>query len=185
MQDVNLFELRAHFNRSNILLCFNGPISRSLIEEVGNALKNYLQADQAQPSAAMDVFAVYIEMTQNIRHYALAHHYDEADSSATVVVARDDEQHYVVQAGNLVEHADGQALMAHVNTLASMDKSQLKAAYKTQLRLPRDETAASGAGLGLIDIARKSVQPLSATLTEVGDGRSFFSVRAVIQKIPC
>ena len=42
MQDVNLFELRAHFNRSNILLCFNGPISRSLIEEIGNALKNYL-----------------------------------------------------------------------------------------------------------------------------------------------
>ena len=185
MQDVNLFELRAHFNRSNILLCFNGPISRSLIEEIGSALKNYLQADQAQPSAAMDVFAVYIEMTQNIRHYALAHHYGELDSSATVVVARDAEQHYVVQAGNLVEHADGQALMAHVNALASMDKAQLKAAYKTQLRLPRDETAASGAGLGLIDIARKSVQPLSATLTEVGDGRSFFSVRAVIQKIPC
>lgn len=185
MQDINLFELRAHFNRSNILLCFNGPISRSLIEEIGSALKNYLQADQAQPSAAMDVFAVYIEMTQNIRHYALAHHYGELDSSATVVVARDAEQHYVVQAGNLVEHADGQALMAHVNALASMDKAQLKAAYKTQLRLPRDETAASGAGLGLIDIARKSVQPLSATLTEVGDGRSFFSVRAVIQKIPC
>ena len=68
MQDINLFELRAHFNRSNILLCFNGPISRSLIEEIGNALKNYLQADQAQPNAAMDVFSVYIEMTQNIRH---------------------------------------------------------------------------------------------------------------------
>ena len=185
MQDINLFELRSHFNRSNILLCFNGPISRSLIEEIGNALKNYLQADQAQPSAAMDVFAVYIEMTQNIRHYALAHHYNELDSSATVVVARDDEQQYVVQAGNLVEQADGQALMAHVNALAAMDKAQLKAAYKTQLRLPRDETAASGAGLGLIDIARKSVLPLSATLTEVGDGRSFFSVRAVIQKIPC
>jgi hypothetical protein len=182
MQDINLFELRAHFNRSNILLCFNGPISRSLIEEIGNALKNYLQADQAQPNAAMDVFAVYIEMTQNIRHYALAHHYDEADSSATVVVARDDDNHYVVQAGNLVEKTDGQALMAHVNALANMDKAALKVAYKTQLRQPRSETAASGAGLGLIDIARKSVQPLSATLTTVDNGRSFFSVRAVIQK---
>ena len=185
MQDVNLFELRAHFNRSNILLCFNGPISRSLIEEIGNALKNYLQADQAQPSAAMDVFAVYIEMTQNIRHYALAHQYDEIDSSATVVVARDNDQHYVVQSGNLVEAGDGQVLMAHVHALAQMDKAALKAAYKTQLRQPRSETASSGAGLGLIDIARKSVQPLSATLTEVEGGRCFFSVRAVIQKTSC
>ena len=185
MQDINLFELRTHFNRSNILLCFNGPISRSLIEEIGNALKNYLQADQAQPNAAMDVFSVYIEMTQNIRHYALAHQYDEIDSSATVVVARDDDQHYVVQSGNLVEAGDGQVLMAHVHALAQMDKVALKAAYKTQLRQPRSESASSGAGLGLIDIARKSVQPLSATLTEVEGGRCFFSVRAVIQKTSC
>ena len=185
MQDINLFELRTHFNRSNTLLCFNGPISRSLIEEIGNALKNYLQADQAQPNAAMDVFSVYIEMTQNIRHYALAHQYDEIDSSTTVVVARDNDQHYVVQSGNLVEAGDGQVLMAHVHALAQMDKVALKAAYKTQLRQPRSESASSGAGLGLIDIARKSVQPLSATLTEVEGGRCFFSVRAVIQKTSC
>ena len=182
MQDINVFELRAHFNRSNILLCFNGPISRSLIEEIGNALKNYLQADQAQPNAAMDVFAVYIEMTQNIRHYAITHQYGEIDSSATVVVARNDEDHYLVQAGNVVEKADGQALMTHVNALASMDKAALKAAYKAQLRQPRNESATSGAGLGLIDIARKSVQPLSATLTDVDNQRSFFSVCAVIPK---
>ena len=75
METIDLFGLREHFNRSRILLCFNGPISRSLIEEIGNALKNYLQADSAQPSAAMDVFSAYVEMTQNIRHYALARGY--------------------------------------------------------------------------------------------------------------
>jgi hypothetical protein len=133
----------------------------------------------------MDVFSVYIEMTQNIRHYAIAHQYDEIDSSATVVVARDNDQHYLVQSGNLVEKADGQALMAHVNALANMDKAALKIAYKTQLRQPRSTSATSGAGLGLIDIARKSVHPLSATLTDLDSGRSFFSVRAVIQKTSC
>ena len=185
MDSMDFFALRELFNRSRILLCFNGPISRSLIEEIGNALKNYLQADQAQPNAAMDVFSVYIEMTQNIRHYALAQQYDEVDSSATVVVTRDGDQHYLVQSGNLMESADGQALMAHIEGLAQMDKAALKAAYKTQLRQPRSESAHTGAGLGLIDIARKSVQPLSATLTEVGSGRCFFSVRAVIQKTSC
>lgn len=65
---LDLFALREEFNRQQIMLCFNGPISRSLIEEIGNALREYLKADHAAPSAAMDVFAVYIEMTQNIRH---------------------------------------------------------------------------------------------------------------------
>jgi len=179
MEPIEIFALRDHFNRSNIMLCFNGPISRSLIEEIGNALKNYLQADQAQPSAAMDVFSVYVEMTQNIRHYVTAQGYDELDSSATVVVAREPDGRYLVQAGNTVENADGQALLSHIGRLALLDKAELKAAYKAQLRQPRS-SGASGAGLGLIDVARKSIQPLSANLAPISDGRSFFSLRAVI-----
>jgi len=180
MESMDFFALRELFNRSRILLCFNGPISRSLIEEIGNALKNYLQADNALPSAAMDVFGVYIEMTQNIRHYAMARGYDDVDSSATVVVARDGDGHYLVQAGNLVDPADGEALLQRVNALAAMDKSELKAAYKAQLRQPRAENVASGAGLGLIDVARKAALPLSASLSQVREGRAFFSLRAVI-----
>lgn len=180
MQDIDLFALREHFNRSRILLCFNGPISRSLIEEIGNALKNYLQADQAHPSAAMDVFGAYIEMTQNIRHYASQRGYDEQDGSATVVVARDNEGHYLVQAGNLVEEADGKALLDTVGQLASLDKAALKNAYKEQLRKPRPEGAATGAGLGLIDIARKSARPLQADLAPTRDHRCFFNLRATI-----
>ena len=156
METIDLFSLRTHFNRNRILLCFNGPISRSLIEEIGNALKNYLQAENAQPTAAMDVFSIYIEMTQNIRHYAQSRGYGDLESAATVIVARDAEERYLVQAGNIVEAADGEALLARVDALASMDKAQLNATYKTQLRQPRDAAATTGAGLGLIDVARKS-----------------------------
>ncbi len=180
MEKLDLFGLRTHFNQHRILLCFNGPISRSLIEEIGNALKNYLHADNAQPGAAMDVFSVYIEMTQNIRHYAQSRNYGEQDSSATVIVARDEEGHYLVQAGNLVETTDGEALLERVEQLACMDKNSLKAAYKTQLRQPREDNATSGAGLGLIDVARKSSQPLIASLSPIHQTQAFFSLRAVI-----
>lgn len=180
MEYLDLFSLRDTFNRNRILLCFNGPISRSLIEEIGHALKNYLQAQNTAPSAAMDVFGVYVEMTQNIRHYASARQYDESDSAATIIVARESDGAYAVQAGNVVEASDGTALVAHVERLAGLDKVALKAAYKEQLRRPRDTTAASGAGLGLLDIARKSRTPLLASLTTAPGGKMFFSLKAVI-----
>ena len=180
MEPIDIFALRERFNRSQILLCFNGPISRSLIEEIGNALRNYLQAANAQPSAAMDVFSVYVEMTQNIRHYVTRQGYDELDSSATVVVARDGDGRYLVQAGNMVEQNDGAVVMALVERLASLDKAELKTAYKAQLHQPRTEGTASGAGLGLIDVARKSVQPLSASLVPISPSRALLSLRAVI-----
>ncbi|GAA3526947.1 biofilm regulation protein kinase SiaB [Zobellella aerophila] len=180
MHHIDLLSLREQFNQNQILLCFNGAISRSLIEEIGNALKNYLHEDQAKPSAAMDVFGVYIELTQNIRHYAQSRGYSEIESAATVVVAKDQDNRYQVLAGNLVERADGQALCDRVTTMATMDKAELKAAYKAQLRRPRDADQHSGAGLGLLDVARKTSQPLVSKLIETGDDKAFFSLLAVI-----
>ncbi len=180
MEHLDLFAMRERFNDQQIMLCFNGPISRSLIEEIGNALRNYLSADHAHPSAAMDVFGVYIEMTQNISHYTRGKDWSEQEAGATVVVSRDDHGRYVVSAGNLVDMPDGEQLLDAVRQLADLDKAQLKAAYKEQLRRPRDAEKPSGAGLGLIDIARKASEPLQASLKPVAGGRGFFSLRAVI-----
>lgn len=104
----------------------------------------------------------------------------EHEAAATVAIARNEDGHYVVSAGNLVERDDGQSLVRSIQAIANLDKAALKAAYKEQLRRPRDSGCASGAGLGLLDIARKSSEPLAASLKEQPDGRAFFSLRAVI-----
>lgn len=180
MELLDLLAMRENYSRHRILLCFNGPISRSLIEEIGHALRNYLQGDQANSSESMDVFAVYIEMTQNIRHYSIEHGYNEQKASATVVIGKNEEGRYVVSAGNLVELEDGRRLVRFIEAIARLDKAQLKLEYKEQLRRPRDPNTRSGAGLGLLDIARKSSAPLHTSLTEQPDGLAFFSLRAVI-----
>ena len=179
MYASDLYALRERFNQDRTLLCFNGPISRSLIEEIGNALKNYLDAEHTRPAEAMDVFSVYIEMIQNIRQYALQH--EDSEASATVVITRREAGGYVVSAGNIVETAHGERLVAMIERLSGMDKAALKAEYKAQLHKPRDPGAATGAGLGLIDMARRASEPLQASLSPHGnDGRAFFSLSVAI-----
>lgn len=180
MQASDLHSLREFCSDRSIMLCLNGPMSRSLIEEIGNALRNHLRAQKIQRGAAMDVFAIYIEMTQNIRHYVGRVGYDEDNATANVVIARDDQGRYLVSAGNLVERSDARALIQRVEELGALDKAALKAAYKEQLRAPRDSRNASGAGLGLIDIARKASAPLQATLFERPDGKLLFNLTAMI-----
>lgn len=174
----NLYELRERFDNEKILLCFNGPISRSLIEEIGNALRNYMKTEQASPADALDVFAVYIELTQNIRHYAQASELPGADTATVVVSYRDG--HYNVSAGNLVRIEDGEAVLKQVTTLAQLDKAELKKIYKEQLRKPRDEHATTGAGLGLIDIARKASAPVMPSLKTLENGTGYFSLSVQI-----
>ncbi|WP_142805388.1 MULTISPECIES: biofilm regulation protein kinase SiaB [Tepidiphilus] len=180
MLDMDFLCLRELLQNHRILLCFNGPISRSLIEEIGFALKNYLEADHARPSAAMDVFGAYVELTQNIRHYAASKGYGDTDSAATILVACDEDGAYLIQTGNVVDAADASPLLERIAQLAAMDPIELKHAYKTQLRRPIAHGASSGAGLGLIDIARKARRPLIATQRPLDDGKIFFSLRAIL-----
>lgn len=179
MDHADLYALRETYNREQILLCFNGPFSQGLIEEIGNALRKYMQSEAASTSSALDVFAVYIEIAQNIQHYAAARSYNDVDASATVVISRDGAGHYSITAGNIVEAADGPPLVERIQQVAAMDKAQLKAAYKEQLRQPREP--GGGAGLGLLDISRKATVPISCSLHPLEtEGRSFFSLRVVI-----
>jgi hypothetical protein len=177
----NLASLRQFFNAERILICFNGPISRNLIGEIGQALRSHIEGSRGDGSTAMDVFSVYIEMSQNIRHYAGTVGYGDAEASATVVIATTPDQRFAVSAGNLVELADGHALVERVQALASLDKAGLKALYKQQLRQPREPQRSTGAGLGLIEIARRASEPLEVSLEPQADGgRGFLILRAII-----
>ena len=180
MDTLDLFDLRRAFNDRDVMICFNGPFSRSIIEELGNAVKRYLETEDVAKSAMMDVFSVYIEQTQNIRNYSgrtrTAEGERPASESAIVVIAREGDR-YVVSSGNMVERADAAALVERLDRLRGLDPAGLKALYKEQLHKPRE---AAHAGLGLIDMARKACRPLAYSIRPIDDRHSFFSLHAAI-----
>ncbi|BBF92996.1 biofilm regulation protein kinase SiaB [Blastochloris tepida] len=177
-QGLDIFALRDLFNRERIMLCFNGPVTATLIEEIGTALRNYMEKLAESASSVSDVFSVYIEITQNIRRYASSRP-ELALESAHILVSRNEEGRYIVSAGNVVETADGEVLRQRIAELAAMDKVALKAAFKEQIRRPRSELEGS-AGLGLIDMARKATHPLWCELLPLDHRRALFQLRVIL-----
>ena len=178
----SLHHLRQQLTDDGILICFNGPFSHSIIEELGNAVKRYLEAEELQKSAMMDVFSVYIEATQNVRNYALSPAFDEALRGLLgqgIVVISKEGDHHVVHCGNLIRSEDRDGLEARLTQLRGLDKGGLKALYKEQMRreLP---PGARGAGLGLIDMARKASAPLVYELTPAEEGLLLFSLHVTV-----
>lgn len=177
-----LHDLRQTLTRQGALLCFNGPFRHSIIEELGTAVKRYLETAEAQKSAVTDVFSVYVEATQNVRNYGarpdLTAEERERLDGGIIVISRRGER-YAVSSGNPVRRADGEALRQRLEELRGLDKAGLKARYKEQLRreLP---PGARGAGLGLLDMARRATQPLEYALNPEDDHTAFFSLRVVI-----
>lgn len=181
MQPINLYELRESFNDKGILICFAGPFSHSIIEELGNAVKRYLEAEQITKASLMDVFAIFIEQTQNVRNYAerkAAEGNRDCDFNSGVIVIGKSGDRFVVTSGNIVAREDIGPAAAQLDALQTLDKAGLKAAFKEQMR--KEILPGQSAGLGLIDMARKSSEPLQYSLREIDDRYSFFSLRATV-----
>ncbi len=178
---VNLFSLRERLGEAGALIAFSGSFSHSLIEELGLAVRKYLESESVQRTAMMDVFSVYVEASQNVRNYT-ALKLKEAElsisASSIIVIAKRDE-HYEVNAGNMVEHEDVADLRARLEELRALDKAGLKVLYKEQLRKDRSPDS-HGAGLGLIDMARRSSAPLEFEFSPVSERYSFFSLRVIV-----
>lgn len=181
METLDLVQLQRQLSRQGILMSFSGPFSHSIIEELGHAVKNYLENASLTRSALMDVFAVYIEQAQNVRNYIMRWErdpdYAQLCRSGIVVIARHDER-YIVSSGNLMDRADTRGLTAHLARLQRLDKSGLKDLHRQQMREPLSPSG--GAGLGLIEMARKAKAPLDYAFSEIDERFAFFSLRVVI-----
>jgi hypothetical protein len=181
MKETSLFELKETFNTEGILICFAGPFSHSIIEELGNAVKRYLEAEQMTKDTMMDVFSTFIEQTQNVRNYARRKTEEgnlDRDFNSAIVVIGKNGVNYEVSSGNIVEKSDIHKALERLNMLKDLDKKELKSLYKEYLRKP----LAPGAnpGLGMIDMARKASKPLRYILRDMDERYCFFSLKAII-----
>lgn len=178
----SIAQLKDNFTREGILLCFNGSFSHEIIEELGSALKTHLVREQITHIALADLFAVFIEQMQNVRNYSVRMPLHNADSSVmqtAIVVIGKQQMKYWVHSGNYVALQDTEPLLERIQLLNGMDKEEIRRLYKTQLRSEVPPTA-TGAGLGLIDMARRMSEPFDYSIEPVDANYGFFSLRVTI-----
>jgi hypothetical protein len=182
MKEFDIFELKKTLDCRNIALCFNGPFTRNILDELGNAIKSHIKSAQIEQSLMYDVFSVFMEMVLNVRNYIIKKRYVEQGlhdySSAALVVSVSDNV-YSICSGNAVDKLDIDYLTKTLSSFNSMDRKDLKEMYKERKlkKLPKDATSA---GLGLMNIVKKASEPLQYRVRDINQTHCFFSLKVVI-----
>jgi len=83
------------------------------------------------------------------------------------------EEKYLVITGNIIHKAKVTNLSKLLETINALDKDGLKQLYKHQIREGR-LSEKGGAGLGFIDIVRKTENKLEYNFIEINEEKSFF-----------
>ncbi len=174
--------VHAHYQLSRerkILLSFMGLMTQRIMMEYGKILNE--RGGLSENSRAL-LFGIFVELTQNILRYSSEQAPSlDGNHGVGVVIVAEDEDCFSVASGNYVLPARAAELDAHLNQLESLDAAGLKALHRERRRTG-PPPGSMGAGLGLIEVARRASSPPKHTLQTTRNGEIFFAISVPVKK---
>ncbi|TAE11794.1 MAG: hypothetical protein EAZ95_13185 [Bacteroidetes bacterium] len=181
-KEFNFFEYHAQISHDNILLSYKGPLTDVLLAEFSRDIRQKLHEEDSK--VGKKVFAIFMELAQNVLFYSKEKNQfgNNRDKVGTlVIVNEDDSQTYRIITGNLVYLKDVDSLKEKCDTINSLDREALRE-YKRELRNNPNNEESKGAGIGLVQAALTSDNPLEMEIRPIGGDFAFFVVSVLVNK---
>ena len=174
MQDSDLFYLYSMPNIEDTILVFKGSLSQDVLVGMGEILLDNLSKKLAKTNTKR-MFSVFVELTQNIQRYSSKKiAVDDKKIGFGIICVEDLKDKYIIVSGNLVNSENVKHLTEQLDYLNNLSMDDLKKLRKTRLRSERLK-GSMGAGIGFIDIIRKSGFPIRYEIMQVDETHSFVS----------
>lgn len=165
-----------HLTAPNILLVYGGSISKGIASEVLTIITDKLEFEANMPLKKR-VMHVVIECVQNIERHC-TDGVTSARNNASIVILKN-ENDYVVSFCNRIDNSNVSDLKDKIDKVNSFSKDELVDFYKYCLR-NNTISEKGGAGLGLIEISRKSGNKINYIFEKVDTNNSNFSLTVKI-----
>ncbi len=170
--------MKAH----EITLVYEEEITHQITKAFTSLTESNMAKEEESNTVQKKVFHVMVECLQNISKHADSFGSDDflfAGRGIFMVSKGDVEYH--VTTGNVIENTKIEELTRILDHINLLDKEGLKQLYKTQMREGR-LSEKGGAGLGFIDIARKTGRKLDFHFLSIDEENSFFILTSTISR---
>ncbi len=176
--------LRKNLLGSGVMFCFSGYMTEDVLAGVREALRDKLILEEASKTTIRSVISLFVELAQNVVRYSAEREAREdvepvLDLRYGVMTMGRDQGRYFVACGNLITAADADRLSRELTHIASLNADELKALYRKILKGDAPE-GSKGAGVGLVEIARRSSEAILFDFSEESEDRTFFVLKAFV-----
>ncbi len=176
-----IFERYKNLKVKDISLVFEGQITHQVMKALTGLIEE--QLDEVEDDMVLRrVYHVMVESLQNINRHAESYEYrgHPYPGMGLVLVAKNSDR-FQVTTGNIVEHGHVDEISMFLGKLNNMDSDTLDDLYKKQMR-EGILSPKGGAGLGFIDIRRKTGNPLDYSFVKIDKETSFFIFTSTIDR---
>lgn len=170
------------FNDFNISIMYSGPIWMNNMESIAETVKRTLEDDDLSFSSSQSIFSIFTEQMNNILMYsAEKEQFYSADNeclniSKGIFILGQKDHSYFLQSGNMIKNTSIDRLKSNIDYLNTLDKVQLRTYYKEKIKSENPNPESKGAGLGLIEIARRANSKIEYKFTPIDENISFFTI---------
>ena len=183
--DFNVYEYSQMLSEHSISVIYGGPIWTGGIDGMAEFLQRKLDVDDLPRSTAKSIFSVFVEQMQNMLMYSAEKEEFQNESKLTdaskgIFVLGKKDKTYFVKSGNVVTEYSAGVLKERIDHLNTLDKQELKRYFKERARGDNDNPESGGAGIGLIEIARRTTSKIDYSLIPYGDGLMYFTMSVAI-----
>lgn len=171
---------------NNIIFVYQGEVTADLVSSILQMVENKLEGEGEDRKVKKRVFNVMVECLQNVYHHLDALPPTDPsnpvrDKTALLMIGREEKDYYIIT-GNHILNDRLPDLKARLDRINKASKEELKQLYQEVLT-GMGFSEKGTAGLGMIDIARKSGQRLGYDFHPVNERYSFFSLEARVSRI--
>lgn len=164
-----------------INLVYEGKITHQITKAFVSLAEAQMEEDQEAIRVQRIVFHVMVECLQNISRHADDHESTNVFSGKGIFMVSKDSDIYCVTTGNTIINEKIPALKEMIDGVNELNESELRNLYMKQMREGR-LSEKGGAGLGFIDIRRKTGNKLEYQFLPVTENVSFFMLTTTITR---
>ena len=163
--------------KDNLGYVYRGRFTQDITDSILALTENKLEKEEQSAKIKKRVYSILVECLQNITRHQDDTKVDSPDSNGLFVIQKHDEK-YFITTGNLVMNDNIDYIKNLIETINGLEKEDLKDYYKMVLE-DGSLSSKGGAGLGLIDMARKSGNKLLYQFRPIDDKSSFFYLHTI------
>ncbi|MBN2521800.1 MAG: SiaB family protein kinase [Bacteroidales bacterium] len=177
-----VYEFYKTMKAHEITLVYEGEITHQITKAFTSLTESNMSKDLEPNSVQRRVFHVMVECLQNIsKHADNFTSNDYLFSGRGIFMVSKGENEYSVTTGNAIENNKIEYLTNLLESINTMGKEELKELYKRQMKEGRLSDK-GGAGLGFIDIKRKTNRELEYHFLPITNDTSFFLLTSTISR---
>ncbi|WP_258103721.1 SiaB family protein kinase [Marinoscillum sp. MHG1-6] len=162
--------MRLNLRDSNLLLIHKGIITPDLINMIIESLEHSVTNLEKDRKVRRKLTNVFIEIFQNVGYHGVKHP-DFMNSDMVIVIKRP--EYYKIGSNNIIEKSKVEGLKSILDKINGMDAEELREYYKHCLE-NKDFSEKGTAGLGFIDVARKTTQKLYYDFEDLDADHAYF-----------